>query len=74
MLGIYFKAAWQSERLKCWWQIGVTYEGAEIDMKVVNGIYYTAIGVSIVFALASLFGVLGSVTVSEISALHATTS
>ncbi|KAF1799586.1 hypothetical protein V8B55DRAFT_1539812 [Mucor lusitanicus] len=41
---------------------GVTYEGAEIDMKVVNGIYYTAIGVSIVFALASLFGVLGSVT------------
>ncbi|KAL7321812.1 hypothetical protein PS15m_001542 [Mucor circinelloides] len=41
---------------------GVTYDNVEIDMKVVNGIYYTSIAVSIVFALASLFGVLGSVT------------
>ncbi|KAI8647077.1 hypothetical protein BD408DRAFT_358683 [Parasitella parasitica] len=41
---------------------GVTYEDVEIDMKVVNAIYYTSIAVSIIFALASLFGVLGSVT------------
>ncbi|CEP12753.1 hypothetical protein [Parasitella parasitica] len=41
---------------------GVTYEDVEVDMKVVNGIYYTSIAVSIIFALASLFGVLGSVT------------
>lgn len=33
-------------------------------MRIVNGIYYTSIAVSIIFALASLFGVLGSVTVS----------
>ncbi|CAO3650697.1 unnamed protein product [Mucor fragilis] len=41
---------------------GVTYEDVEIDMRIVNGIYYTSIAVSIIFALASLFGVLGSVT------------
>ncbi|CAO0791129.1 unnamed protein product [Mucor circinelloides] len=41
---------------------GITYDNVEIDMRVVNGIYYTSIAVSIVFALASLFGVLGSVT------------
>ncbi|GAN02791.1 hypothetical protein MAM1_0028c02238 [Mucor ambiguus] len=41
---------------------GVTYEGVEVDMRLVNGIYYTSIAVSIIFALASLFGVLGSVT------------
>ncbi|KAG2201476.1 hypothetical protein INT46_000638 [Mucor plumbeus] len=41
---------------------GLTYDDVEIDMKIVNGIYYTSIAVAILFALASLFGVLGSVT------------
>lgn len=39
-------------------------------MRVVNGIYYTSIAVSIVFALASLFGVLGSVTVGSVGASY----
>ncbi|KAI9487782.1 MAG: hypothetical protein EXX96DRAFT_554634 [Benjaminiella poitrasii] len=41
---------------------GVTYNDVEISYQVFNGIYYTSIAVSIIFALASLFGVLGCIT------------
>ncbi|KAL9541574.1 hypothetical protein MBANPS3_009041 [Mucor bainieri] len=50
---------------------GLTYQDVEIDMRVVNGIYYTSIAVSIIFALAALFGVLGSVTFYFATAISA---
>lgn len=35
------------------------------NMSAVNGVFYTTVAVTILFSLASLFGVIGSITVSN---------
>ncbi|KAI8967007.1 hypothetical protein BDF20DRAFT_830359 [Mycotypha africana] len=39
----------------------VTYNGIELNMSIINGIYYASIAISIIFALASILGVIGSI-------------
>lgn len=40
------------------------------NMSAVNGVFYTTVAVTILFSLASLFGVIGSITVSNPHYMH----